>query len=138
MLENIFAWEFPPQVKSSLNFLFYWSGYAIWIGLIANFFFSRWSSVARNVWTTFLLGIVGSTLGPLCLGLLAPEGQVDPAGPAGIFSAFVMAIVVMIVYALFVFFTSPNGASRVDARPPAPREPAARETLENHNSDERP
>ena len=63
MIDNFLAVEFPPETRRLVVYTFFWSGLAIWVGLIARVIIP--SRYFRNPWAVFCLGWIGVALGPL-------------------------------------------------------------------------
>lgn len=100
-MEQLLTIEFTEGARRWATLLFFWSGYAIWIGL-----FARGVAPTRDFrgpWTTFCLGWVGVALGSLIIGPSLSGGAFDPLSPSGIGISLFFSIVAMLTYYVFSF-----------------------------------
>jgi uncharacterized membrane protein YeaQ/YmgE (transglycosylase-associated protein family) len=104
-MEELLLWEFPPKVREWATLLFFWSGVAIWIGLVARFLIP--ARVVRGPWLTLCLGFVGSCLGPFALRSFFNIDRFDPIGPCGLLASVCAASATLcLFYAVSFFFPS--------------------------------
>ena len=101
MLENLLTVEFSEAARRWTTVLFFWSGYAAWIGLLARTFFR--ARDFRSPWNAFCLGLVGVTLGSLVMSSFVRDARFDPVSPSGIVGSLLFSILAMVAYYVFSF-----------------------------------
>ncbi len=104
MIQQLLTIEFPDYARRWTTVVFFWSGYAVWIGLLVQTVFR--SRDFSRPWQSFCLGWVGVALGPLIVGPFLKNGSFDPVSPSGIGVALAFSIVAFIAYHVisFLFF----------------------------------
>lgn len=105
-MEQFLTWEFAPPLRDLETTLFLWSGFAIWIGVIARVPFR--SRALRSPWLTLVLGFIGTCLGPFLTRSFFQLDRFDPLGPAGIVSSIVVAGLAIAFFHVFSFLSPRN------------------------------
>lgn len=105
-MEQFLSWEFTPQLRELETTIFVWSGFAIWVGIIARV--PLRSRALRSPWLTLVLGFIGICLGPFLTRSFFQLEQFDPLGPAGIVSSVVVAILAITFFHVFSFLAPRN------------------------------
>jgi len=105
--------DFSLQAQHWVNLVLIWVGFGTIAGLSARALVpGRDPAGAIGV---VVLGIAGSTLGPLVLTLLLRRGNFNPLSPPGFLAAVAGAFVLLLAYRLFVAFSPvPETADEVD------------------------
>lgn len=106
MIDNFLAVEFPPETRRLVVFTFFWSGLAIWVGLIARVIIP--SRYFRNPWAIFCLGWIGVALGPLVVRTFLGAEKFDPISPSGLVVSVLFSVIATLIYHVFSFLFS-NG-----------------------------
>lgn len=95
--------DFSLQAQHWVNLVLIWVGFGTVAGLAARALVpGRDPAGAIGV---VVLGIAGSTLGPLVLTLLLRRGNFNPLSPPGFLAAVAGAFVLLLAYRLFVAFS---------------------------------
>lgn len=97
ILENLLQWNLPPTGQSLLNVILLWLGFAALVGLTARVLVP--GRRGRGPWSTLLVGLTGSCLGPL---LTTAFFKIDRFNPIGLFGF--LASVAAAVTALLLFY----------------------------------
>lgn len=105
--------DFSLQAQHWVNLVLIWVGFGTIAGLSARALVpGRDPAGAIGV---VVLGIAGSTLGPLVLTLLLRRGNFNPLSPPGFLAAVAGAFVLLLAYRLFVAFSPvPETAEAAD------------------------
>lgn len=105
--------DFSLQAQHWVNLVLIWVGFGTVAGLAARALVpGRDPAGAIGV---VVLGIAGSTLGPLVLTLLLRRGNFNPLSPPGFLAAVAGAFVLLLAYRLFVAFSPvPETAEAAD------------------------
>jgi len=105
--------DFSLQAQHWVNLVLIWVGFGTIAGLSARALVpGRDPAGAIGV---VVLGIAGSTLGPLVLPLLLRRGNFTPLSPPGFLAAVAGAFVLLLAYRLFVAFSPvPETAEAAD------------------------
>lgn len=105
--------DFSLQAQHWVNLVLIWVGFGTIAGLSARALVpGRDPAGALGV---VVLGIAGSTLGPLVLTLLLRRGNFNPLSPPGFLAAVAGAFVLLLAYRLFVAFSPvPETAEAAD------------------------
>lgn len=101
MLENLLTIEFSEEARRWTSVVFFWSGYAAWVGVIVQTFFR--SRNFNNPWSAFCLGWIGVALGPLVVKPFLGSVPYDPISPSGIGVALLFSIAALFMYHIFAF-----------------------------------
>ncbi|MBQ9812374.1 MAG: hypothetical protein IJM54_03575 [Thermoguttaceae bacterium] len=101
MIEQLLTIEFTDEARRWATLLFFWSGYAAWIGLIVQTIFP--SRDFHKPWPAFCLGWVGVALGPLIVCPFLKTGRFDPVSPSGIGVALAFSFAAFVLYHVFSF-----------------------------------
>ena len=105
-MKSWLLWEFPESFQSGIQQLFFWSGVAIWVGLAARFLVP--AKVVKGPWLTFVLGFVGSCLGPLATSAIFRLENFNPIGPAGFVVSTLVAVLTLLLFYVVSFFFPAN------------------------------
>jgi len=105
-MEQFLGWEFAPPLRELETAFFVWSGFAIWIGIIARVPFR--SRALRSPWLTLVLGFIGTCLGPFLTRSFFQLERFDPLGPAGIVSSIIAAALAITFFHVFSFLSPQN------------------------------
>ncbi len=94
--------ELSQTAQHWTNVVLIWLGLGILAGLLARFILPGHRPAGAA--GTLLIGIVGSTIGPLALSLFRQDPDFNPISPLGIFAALGGSVVALAVYRLFVLW----------------------------------
>lgn len=100
-MDAFLSMELTPEIRRLAVYAFFWSGYAIWVGMAARLFVRP--SNFSGPWTTLVLGFTGVAIGPLVVRTFMRVEHFTPMSPAGFLSAFVSSIAAAAVYYVFSF-----------------------------------
>ncbi len=104
-------WRWPAKLEPMVGYLFLWSGYAIWVAIIARFILSfrtTRSPWLNSTWATFCMGMLSVTIATFVVrAFIAPEKGFSPFAPPCIIASILVAVAVNALL-LFVLFLSPD------------------------------
>ncbi|MCR4413098.1 MAG: GlsB/YeaQ/YmgE family stress response membrane protein [Thermoguttaceae bacterium] len=101
---NLPGLELSQTAQHWTNVVLIWLGLGIVAGLLARFILPGHRPAGAA--GTLLVGIIGSTIGPLALSLFhaEPAATFNPISPLGIFAAIGGSVAALAVYRLFLLW----------------------------------
>ena len=101
MIEQLLTQEFTDDARRWITIVFFWSGFAAWVGVLVSAIFRR--GAFQRPWTAFCLGWIGVALGPVVARTLLQSDDFEPVSPAGLGAALLFSIATVLTYHVFTF-----------------------------------
>ena len=103
-MEELLKYEFSESARHWITIVFFWSGFAAWVGVIVQFFDARLhKSSFEQPWLALTLGYISVSLGPVIARAYSNNDAFEPVSPPGIAASFLVAMVATTLYYVFRF-----------------------------------